>query len=295
MVHFRRLALIACISILFLDPAMTQSTPSSTTGAIAPASAMTGGELRPGFLDLVLLFDKSLSMASCIDAAKAYVAGKVLGPILVPGDRLIVELVYGRVERLTALTIATEADKAAAVRAVRSIKANGRYTDLGAALDAAKKDLDELGQPERPKYVLLITDERQEAPKGSPYQATDYKLKHPSLEYIKRVDLGKFRVITVGLQVGAKVDKAAPAVMDLLSEPPPRELGAPASAGGASTTTARGQGSVDGQGGSTAAERALPSWLLFGAAGLFLAALAGLAVVLVLLKSKRKAEEKAPE
>ena len=33
-----------------------------------------------------------------------------------------------------------------------------RFTDLGAALDASKRDLEQLGDPERPKYVLLLTD-----------------------------------------------------------------------------------------------------------------------------------------
>jgi hypothetical protein len=64
------------------------------------------------------------------------------------GSRLMA--VYGKVERLASVSIGSEADKAAAIRSIRSIKANGRFTDLGAALDAAKRDMDELGQPERP-------------------------------------------------------------------------------------------------------------------------------------------------
>ncbi len=234
---------------------------------------------------MVLLIDKSLSMAPFFDEAKAYVAGKVIGPILVPGDRLIVETVYGTIDRLLSTDIGSEEDKAKAIRAIRSIKANGRFTDLGAALDKAKRDLDELGQPDRPKYVLLISDERQEAPKGSPYQAPDYKLKHPSLEYVKRVELGKFRAITVGLQVGAKVAQNAPAMLQLLMDPPLRgESPAPGT---------QGNGKVLPPGGSTASERALPTWLLFGAVGLFAIALAVLAIMLVLAKNRKK--EDGPE
>ena len=229
-------------------------------------------------------------MASCIEEAKSYAAAKVLGPILIPGDRLIVELVYGKVERLISLSIGSEEDKAKAIRAIRAVRANGRFTDLGAALDAAKRDLDELGESNRPKYVLLITDERQEAPKGSPYQASDFKLKHPSLEYIKRVDLGKFRAITVGLQVGAKVEKTTPAVMELLMDPPVR---AGALQGEVGVADAAGSGRAGaGSGGSTASERALPSWLLYGAAALFVVALAGLAIVLA-VSTKKKKEKKA--
>ena len=44
---------------------------------------------------MVILLDKSLSMSPFYDQAKAYVAGTLIGPILVPGDRLIVETFYG--------------------------------------------------------------------------------------------------------------------------------------------------------------------------------------------------------
>jgi hypothetical protein len=206
------------------------------------------------------------------------------------------------------MQLGSEADKAKAIRAIRGLRADGHFTDLGAALDAAKRDLDELGQAQRPKYVLLITDERQEAPKGSPYAAPDYRLKHPSLEYIKRVDLGKFRVITVGLQVGAKVEKAVPAVMEFLQDAPqrtgiawpePPQATSPGTAAGSApgAENAAGPGATPSAKeatprteAATPAERALPAWLLYAAAGLLIAALAGLAFVLVL--SRRKEKEK---
>jgi hypothetical protein len=277
-----RLALIAGIVFIASQLAAAQAANQSS-------SAASGGkELRSGSLDVVLLLDKSLSMAPYFEEAKNYAAGNVLGAILIPGDRLIVETVYGKVDRLVTATISSEEDKAKAIRAIRQVKADGRFTDLGAALDAAKKDLDELGQPERPKYVLLITDERQEAPKGSPYQAPDYKLKHPALAYVKRLDLGKFRAITVGLHVADKVNAAAPGVMQLLMDPPVRDAAAIALAADGKTAAGGAKG------GSTDAERALPAWLLLGAAALFLIAVAG--VIIVLLVSKRhKEEEKRSE
>ncbi len=280
--YLRRLALLTCASILALNALSAQSA--------------AGKELRSGSLDMILLLDKSLSMAPFFGEVEEYVAGKVLGPILVPGDRLIVETVYGKVQRLLSMSIGSEEDKAKAIRALRSVKANGRFTDLGAGLDAAKRDLDELGQPDRPKYVLMLTDERQEAPKGSPYQAPDYKLKHPSLEYVKRVDLGKFRAITVGLQVGAKVEKTAPAVMELLLDPPVRgSAGAPLSAGAVGAGSGAAAAGGASAGGATPAERALPAWLLYGAAALLAAALAGFAIVLVLSRKKEREKQKAAD
>jgi von Willebrand factor type A domain len=285
----KRLALLACIAILSLR-AMAQAASTNVSTNVPAANA--AGEQRPGALDVVLLLDKSLSMAPFFNEVKEYAAGKVLGPILVPGDRLVVELVYGKVERLISMTIATEDDKAKAIRALRGVKADGRYTDLGAALDAAKRDLDELGQPDRPKYVLLISDERQEAPKGSPYQASDYKLKHPSLEYVKRVDLGKFRAITVGLQVGAKVEQTAPTVMELLMDPPVRNgaFGEDIGQGSGQTPASAGQAGPGGPAAATSLERALPAWLLYGAAGLLVLALAGFIAVFLVSRKKKKEE-----
>ncbi|HOX33314.1 MAG TPA: VWA domain-containing protein [Spirochaetales bacterium] len=275
--------------------------------AEAPAGAAAAPERLSGSLDMVLLLDKSLSMAPFYDQVKAYVAGEVLGAILAPGDRLVIELVYGKVRRLYAGTISSEADKAAAIRAVRAVVADGPFTDLGAALDAAARDVDELGSPERPKYVLLVTDERQEAPAGSPYASPDYKLRHPSLEYVKRVDLGKFRTISVGLQVGAKIASMAPAVVRFLSEPPP-ERGAGSAAAGSGSGTAAGSASGaggaasgarggagdggPGSGGSAAASRGGSPGLPLYAAALGLVALAVLCIVLV--QSRKRQKEKEP-
>jgi len=256
-------------------------------------------------------------MAPFFDKAKAYVAGEVLGPLLAPGDRLIVELVYGKVERLYSGTIASEAEKAAAIRAIRAVKADGPFTDLGRALDAAKRDADELGSPERPKYVLLITDERQEAPAGSPYRSADYRLRHPALEYIRRTDLGRFRAIAVGLQVGAKIDAATPNLIRFLSEPPASRLSATAAggaAGGEAAASAAGApgavGASDAAGaaeasgaagakaaggslsGRTGAATAFPSPVMIGVAAVAVLLLAALALVLLQSTRKKKDEER---
>ena len=234
---------LAFLLLLFPLSFHSLSAQSGKTASAEPK----GGEQREGALDMVLLLDKSLSMAPFFDKAKA-------------------------------------------VRAIRAVRANGRFTDLGAALDAAKRDLDELGKPERPKYVVLISDERQEAPKGSPYQAPDYKLKHPSLEYVKKVDLGKFRAITVGLQVGTKVSETAPVVMQLLLDPPVRAGTADGTVAGSEAADASGGTGAALGGGVTQSERALPTWLFYVAALILLLALAGLAAALLVLN--RRKEEK---
>jgi hypothetical protein len=174
-------------------------------------------------IDAIVLIDKSLSMASTIGEVKRYAAGRVIEALLMPGDRLVVEQFYGKTERLFAGTIRNEADKAAVIRSLNSIVADGPFTDIGAALDRAAADLVELASPERPKLILLLTDERQEAPAGSKYVAKNFVLSHPALRYVKRVDLGSFRAITVGFGVAERVDQTAPQVMRLLEEVPARD------------------------------------------------------------------------
>ncbi len=191
-------------------------------GLCAAAASGSAAETRESSIDIVLLVDKSLSMRDAIGAATRYLAGEIVGPLVMPGDRLVIEVFYGKTDRLFAGTIRAEEDKARAIASLRALVGDGRFTDIGGALDRAAVDLEELGEPTRPKYVLLVTDERQETPWGTKYYAADYKLKHPSLEYVKKLDLGSFRAITVGLGVGAKVDAAAPGVMRLLEEMPER-------------------------------------------------------------------------
>ena len=195
-------------------------------------------EDRPGTIDEILLVDKSLSMRAAMGDVKRFAAADLVGSILVPGDRLVIEAFYGKVERIYSGTIESEADKKEAIRRLESIVADGAYTDIGAALDAAGADLAGLGEPQRPKYVVLLTDERQEAPPGSPYASKDFRVHHPALTYTRRIDRGAYREIIVGLDVAAKVDSAAPGIMQLLDRPPARSEAVPAGTTSAGTTTA---------------------------------------------------------
>jgi hypothetical protein len=170
-------------------------------------------------LDLVLLLDKSLSMAPFFPLVRSFVVSSLVKPLLLPGDRLVLELVYGKQDRLFSGRIGSEDDKDEVIRAVETLRADGRYTDLGAALDRAVELVLELGDPERPKYVLLVTDERQEAPGWSRYAVADFKLRHPLLRYAKRRDLGNFRLLSVGIGIEASVDAKAPLIMRYLGEP----------------------------------------------------------------------------
>ena len=264
-------------------------------GLAAPLAG-AAQESRTSNIDIVLLVDKSLSMVDAEAAVKSYIAGEVIGPIVMPGDRLIIETFYGKIDRLYAGTIRSEDDKAAIVRSLNTVSPNGRFTDIGEALDRASLDLAELGQPERPKYVLLLTDERQEAPAGTKYYAPDYKFVHPALQYVRRVDMGSFRAITVGYDVGARIDQTMPGVMRLLTDLPPRKASdfpdLPAETdpglGGADSPAGGGAAGASQAGASGRAATALSPLALAGGIILLLAILAVVAIRIVQSKNKRR-------
>ena len=179
-------------------------------------------ETRSANIDFVLLVDTSLSMADAIGEARQFAAGEIVGRLVEPGDWVAIVRFYGKSEIVWKGDVSGEADIATMIRSLHNLEANGRYTDIGAALDSMDALILERGHPERPKYILLLTDERQEAPKGSSYYSSDYTVSHPLLEYVKRVDKGMFRVITIGYGLSAKIEGEARSLMTTLSEPPLR-------------------------------------------------------------------------
>jgi hypothetical protein len=266
----------------------------SVLAPLAMAEEARGGAT----IDVVLLVDKSLSMRPAIAPLKKYVAGEVIGPLLVPGDRLIIETFYGKTDRLFAGTIRSEEDKARVVRSLNAIVADGRFTDIGAALDRAQADLAELGEPDKPKYVLLLTDERQEAPAGTKYYAADFKLRHPALQYVKRVDLGSFRAITVGFGVSERVEAQAGKVMQLLAEIPKRDgskyPALPAGSDGGLDSGREGAAATAADRPAVGAKNAdsrSKALVLSGSSVLFLIILAIIVIAVVRSKNRRKNDE----
>lgn len=183
---------------------------------------LPSAETRSTRIDFVLFVDTSLSMVDAMEEAKEYVAGELVGRLVEPGDWVSVYKFYGASERIWQGDIAGETEVADIVRSLKGLEADGRFTDIGSALDTMERVLDERGLPERPKYVLLITDERQEAPRESRYYASDYTARHPLLEYVKREDKGAFRVITIGYGISARVELEARTLLTTLTEPPVR-------------------------------------------------------------------------
>ena len=229
---------------------------------LAVSLAGMHAETRSAQIDFVILIDTSLSMADAMRDARQYAAGEVVGRLVETGDWVSIIRFYGSSEIVWRGDVASEADTAAMVRSLNALEADGRFTDIGAALDSMDALILERGHPERPKYILLITDERQEAPKGSEYYSADYSIHHPLLEYIKRLDMGSFRVITIGYGLAARIEGEARSLMTTLSEPPSRlpnplagdqsGMAPTGTAGGAQSSTPQDSMSSGGADGSVA-------------------------------------------
>lgn len=173
-------------------------------------------------VDFILLVDTSLSMAPAIDDLKQFVAGGIVGRFVREGDWVAVLAFYGTSTLIWEGDIQTEADKAALVRSLHALEATGRFTDIGAALDEMKRLVVRRNKPEIPKYILLLTDEVQEAPPGSAYHSDDFTISHELLEYVRRVDLGSFQAITIGYGLASRIESDLASLMKTLNDPPDR-------------------------------------------------------------------------
>jgi hypothetical protein len=103
------------------------------------------------------------------------------------------------------MRITGEADKQKAKQAISRLIADGRFTDIGNALDVLGGELAKLPEPNRRKHLLLITDGIQEAPPTSRYYSKDGKFNHAFLENTKTIQKQgwKIEILGIGTHAGA--------------------------------------------------------------------------------------------
>ncbi len=264
-------------------------------------------ETRSTSVDFILLVDTSLSMTDAITEARRYAAGEVIGRLVEPGDWVCILKFYGRSEVVWQGDVGSENDKSAIVRSLNQLEADGRFTDIGSALDDMDALILKRGQADRPKYILLLTDEIQEAPKDSQYYSGNFVAKHPLLEYVKRVDMGSFRVITIGYGLSARIELEARSLMTTLSEPPVRSNDSLAGAPQGSQSTLDVKSMADGTPGATSsAGDVVPGQSSSGneasgfsgaplAASLAAAGALAIGIAIILARKKHKKDNEEPD
>jgi Mg-chelatase subunit ChlD len=159
-------------------------------------------------IDIILALDKSLSMAEDqkIDGVKKYVDTWLLDQVLIPGDNLIIVAFYGKTDVIVSQRVQNNADILKIKQIISQIRANGRFTDIGNALDALKVQLEKLTNDGRKKFVLMMTDGKQEAPPTSKYYSPDGKFNHEFLANTKTIQQTgwKIQILGIGTEAEAK-------------------------------------------------------------------------------------------
>ncbi len=156
-------------------------------------------DTRTENIDIVIALDKSLSMVEEINAVKAYVDHYIIDQLVIPNDYLLVIGFYGKTQVLVSQFIRNEADKERVKKIINAVKADGHFTDIGHALDVVKEKLSKLANDHRRKYVLLLTDGKQEAPPGSKYYSPTGKFNHEFLKNAKVIQKQGWKIEILGI------------------------------------------------------------------------------------------------
>jgi Mg-chelatase subunit ChlD len=156
-------------------------------------------DTRKDNIDVVIALDKSLSMEHKVGAVKDWVNSFIIDQLLIKGDHLVVIAFYGKAEPIISQAIESDTDKTALKKIISQIRGNGRFTDIGNALDAVKAQVAARESDGRQKYVLLLTDGIQEAPPGSKYYSKDGKFNHEFLVNTKTVQQKGWKVMILGI------------------------------------------------------------------------------------------------
>jgi Mg-chelatase subunit ChlD len=156
-------------------------------------------DVRKQNIDIMVALDKSLSMQNKVVAVEDWVNSFLIDQIAVPGDFFDVIVFYGKADVVISQTIKNDADKAAIKKIISGIRGNGRFTDIGNALDVLKSQLATKENDGRDKYVLLLTDGIQEAPPTSKYYSPDGKFNHEFLANTKTIQEKGWKIMILGI------------------------------------------------------------------------------------------------
>nr|WP_316246285.1 vWA domain-containing protein [Treponema phagedenis] len=158
-------------------------------------------------VDIYLMIDKSLSMQEKgkFDSLYHWVRDELIGQMMVPGDWITVYQFYEKPEELLTLTMQTENDRDKIIRAVDTISPNGKYTDIGLALDKIAEIQQGRAGNGRYKVLLLVTDLEQDAPWTSKYSGKEESFQSPYLAEARIIKHDNWFEITLDMAIQDKV------------------------------------------------------------------------------------------
>jgi Mg-chelatase subunit ChlD len=156
-------------------------------------------DTRKDTIDVIVALDKSLSMETKIGSVEGWLNSYIVDQLLIPGDFLVVVAFYGKADVVVSQEIGDAASKQALKSQILKIRGNGRFTDIGNALDAVKAQIDSRSKDGKEKYVLLLTDGIQEAPPGSKYYSKNGLFNHEFLANTKTIQEKGWKVMILGI------------------------------------------------------------------------------------------------
>lgn len=179
-------------------------------------SSIIVAEDRTEPIDVFLVVDKSLSMREEIEAVRRYINNSIVDELLIQGDNLVVITFYGQAEVLISEEVG--ALKEPIKSRIEGIEADGRFTDIGNALDALRGALTVLETVERRKYLLLITDGIQEAPPDSPYYSQNGSFNHAFLQNAREIQKEGWKIHVLGIGTATAAKEIAEELSGTFSE-----------------------------------------------------------------------------
>ena len=153
-------------------------------------------------IELFLVLDKSKSMVQEIGEVTDYVDNFLLNTFLIPGDEVTILAFYGETELFFPRGNVNKQTRDSLSASLAQLKADGRFTDIGNALDHLNRLLSNENEREgsaKKRYLLLITDGIQEAPPDSPYYSPDGSFNHRFLETTKEIQRKGWKIVILGI------------------------------------------------------------------------------------------------
>ena len=165
-------------------------------------------DVRKENIELFLVIDKSKSMVEEISDVSSYINSVFIEDFLIPGDRLVMIQFFGKAEILYD-GIVTKQNMSSITDEISAMEADGRFTDIGNALDKLDKAVNTGDQVYKRRYLLLLTDGKQEAPPESPYYTPDGSFNHRFLENTKIIQRAGWKIMILGIGQDTAVSKLA--------------------------------------------------------------------------------------
>ena len=170
-------------------------------------------------VDMIIMIDKSLSMQDPgrFDSLQQWVLDELIGEIIINGDWISIYQFYESPEHLISIEVKGKEDTAKIIKTIREIQPNGRFTDVGKALDKIQEAVNERGENGRHKVLFMLTDLEQDAPMTSKYSGKQKKFSSPYLVESRIIKHDNWYEITVDMGLQDKVVKNSKALFsDLL-------------------------------------------------------------------------------